>query len=269
MSIVKPVKPILQMGHPLARGLLGAWTFHEGSGGTGIKIQNMANRAASTGTFGVHAAIGGLTAPTWVAGPFGPALSFNGTSSVIGNFTRNDIPLALHGGSEITMAVWFKGSHGQSALRIQTSDGTGYALPIWEGGSSPKSIFSWDDTTNGLIWNGSVNDGNLHFLVTTRKTSGSWINYFDSKVDGTRSSNSTTNTFTSAAYDWVMGMFSGSAGEFTNGIVDAPMVWNRVLTATEVSMLYRDPFQMFRKKRSVLRHLAPGPTRRKTYNMGY
>ena len=75
MGIFKPLPPRLQRGHPLARGLVGAWEFTEGSGlmaydssgyGNHGTLENGAawsgGRAGSAALFGGNATDGEVSA---------------------------------------------------------------------------------------------------------------------------------------------------------------------------------------------------------------
>lgn len=75
MPIAKPVLPQLQRGHPLARGVIAAWPFYEGSGKT------LTNIADPRGTSTVWAADNPLILPNWQGGPFGSCLNTDKTGS--------------------------------------------------------------------------------------------------------------------------------------------------------------------------------------------
>jgi hypothetical protein len=45
------------------------------------------------------------------------------------------------------------------------------------------------------------------------------------------------------------------------GSIDHAMIWNRGLSVTEINMLYQDPYQLFRKKRTFLKPIVSGGAR--------
>lgn len=67
MRRVKPKNPVLRKDHPLASGLCVYYPFHEGSGTVTRDIVN-GDTLSLTGN------------PSWAASPWGPSISFNGSS---------------------------------------------------------------------------------------------------------------------------------------------------------------------------------------------
>lgn len=71
----KPRTPFIQRGHPLNRGLVGAWLFTEGSG---LLAQDSANGGRFADSSRQDARLAAVS--QWVQGHLGRAVSFNGTS---------------------------------------------------------------------------------------------------------------------------------------------------------------------------------------------
>jgi hypothetical protein len=91
VGIFKPTLPRVQRGHPLARGLVGAWEFTEGSGLTAYDSSGLGNHAAFS------------NAPIWAGGNRGSALSFNGTSNYLSAADSPSLQI-----TQFTIAAWVK-----------------------------------------------------------------------------------------------------------------------------------------------------------------
>lgn len=74
MTLAKPKLPILQRGHQLARGLVGAWLMYEGAG-SGTRDSARVGHGSFDGAI------------TWARGADGALLSFPGTARVIAGNT--------------------------------------------------------------------------------------------------------------------------------------------------------------------------------------
>lgn len=102
-SRTKPFEPTLQAGHPLARGLLGAWEFADRTGGT----------VRDSTSFHYDGTTGG--SPTWTQSPFGPAMTFASSKYVTlgGILSGQSIGTSL----SVSALVKWNGTTG-SAMRI-------------------------------------------------------------------------------------------------------------------------------------------------------
>lgn len=220
---------------PDNRGLVGYWSFNEG---TSTKAMDYSGKG-NTGT---------ITNATWVDGKLGEALRFDGN----GDYIR--LPLEAYsfvsGGNEITMGGWFKGSMIQSMIRFQPT-GIVYIVLGW-GTTNPLAIISTDGATNGVEIDGNVQDGNWHYVAMTWKRN--TINGFKIYVDGvvTNQRNSAdvalpTLTNQNPPY---LGSYIGSS-EYTNGLIDDVRIYNRELSAAEIQGLYQSGAQKINSSQNV------------------
>lgn len=217
----------------LNQGLVAWWKFNEGSGVT----------AFDSTSNGVN---GGLTnyqagsLPAWVTGKKGNALQFDGVSAWVSLPTSVNVPItsALSGGTQVTIAAWFKGTSVQSIVRLQPNGGANYIILAW-GTSTIKAIISTDGgTTTGVTYGSNVQDNQWHHLVLTwqKNTVNGYTVYVDGQVSGQRdSANADLPTITGPLY---LGCQNG-VSEFTNGIVDDVRIYSRALSALEVVKLYK------------------------------
>jgi hypothetical protein len=231
MPRAKPAWPILQRGDPLSVGLVGAWPFYEGSGGT---LNDLSGKGYNA-TF--------VSQPVWVGGDFGAAISFNGgavaTASNLSWTTGTPISVALWintSGGTITSAFSF-GSPASSDPRIQVH------LPY----SDNNIYWDYDNTGGGRISTSLAAYLNKWtFVVLTNDGSAAKSIWLDGK---SIASNSTPNGATGNALSgFQIGRFFNTT--FAGSIADLK-IYNRALSASEIAQLYYDSFSIYRPKRRV------------------
>jgi len=224
MSIFKPTIPRLQRGHPLARGLVGAWEFTEGSGPT----------AYDSSGYGNHGTLAGP--PTWVGGRAGSALSFNGTTNYV-SVKRNI-------SDDFTLSCWFKtqssaGSGGHWWLGKSLIDGEmpGSVNDFGTAINQGKIYFGCGNPDTNIVTSGTFNDDYWHFLAATRvRASGAMALYVDGVLTGTATSN--TNSLTAPTSIEFGRPPSNYGPAYYPGMLDSVHIYNRALAAAEVSFLY-------------------------------
>ena len=245
MAIAKPTFPRLQRGHPLVRGLVAAWTFHEGSGPTARDLSGRQNH----GTL--------ANGPAWVGGERGSAISFDGSND------RINIPaMAL---SVFSLSLWWQPLGITNLAGPLTYAAAGNAGFGFFGNEFGTTIFrprlgiydgaawtAWFKTSGYTI---SVPAADRHHLVWTYD--GSTARFY---ADGVEQAVATT-TQTGAS----SGLYLGRAYNNVAGPMDAPMFWNRPLSAAEAAQLNFDPFAMFRSRRI----LRPSAVTAHPYSYGF
>jgi hypothetical protein len=236
MPQLKPTRGIrLNKSHPLARGLVGCWLFNEGSGN---KVSDLSGNG-NTGT---------ITGAIWTPWKYGPALKFNGNSDLI-SFAVDKPSIA--GLSNVSFFTWlefdvvnvnhwiasesqFNGgylldwhlilldSSDKIRLRIDTSGGadTVDTTTVFVAGQPYHVGFTYDGTTMKLYVNGRLENSTVH-------SSGGTIN--DSN------------------YPLNLGSGDNRSISLIDGYLDIPMIYNRTFIASEIALLYREPFCMFER----------------------
>jgi len=229
MAIFKPPFGVrLKTGHPLAKGLVGCWVMNEGDGG-------IVNDLSGNGTIGTL-----VNAPTWSGGN----LNFVQASEQYIDLGTDDI---------------FKLQ--EHTILMSVNKITGYDFPLF----TREYI-----TSDGYEWHLGIdyaNSGNISFAyydtgirgwytVNTNLTVGVdydlglvWDKY-NSKMkvylDGVLfGENSTTNGEIKHA---VRATKIAGRGYNTNtygGAIGYTYVYNRVLTASEIASIRREPYSMF------------------------
>jgi hypothetical protein len=212
-----------------ATGPVGYWRFDEGSGATTADASgNSANGTLNGGA-------------TWVAGRFGNALQFNGSTGYVSVPAPAGSALDLNA-NPITLAAWINTNSlaMQQAIVVRgLSDG-----PAGAGGTQGYGL--WIDA-NGHVNVGATGGGNFDSL--TALTPG-WhqitgiINGTASKVyiDGVDQTPAGVNVnVTSSNQNLIIGASHNNANTgyvgFFNGVIDDVRVYNRVLAPSEVQAL--------------------------------
>ena len=211
----------------LDSGLTEYWKFDDGSGTTAVN--SSAKSTASDGT------LTGSTLPTWGTGHIGGGLDFNGTvgAYVFGpsNYTGfND---------NYTISVWVKST--------DTSTNTKTLVTMYNGFGSVYANLSFrkiginqgiDFTSVGgaTSYYHDITDGNWHHLVATRTISGVETVYADGVQIG---QNTTTAGTLTMGFGNTTLRIGGRDAASLNGSLDEVRIYDRALSADEISQLYR------------------------------
>jgi chitodextrinase len=204
-------------------GLVGAWAFNEGAGGTAADSSGLGNQGTVLGA-------------SWsTQGRYGGALSFNGTSSLVQVADSASLDLT----TGMTLSAWVMPTVSQSGWRtilqkqtdayfLNASSGAGALRPAGGGtfgsstpyvaGPTASPVNAWthvaltyDGVTLRLFVNGTQ--------VTTRATTGT--------IQATNSPL------------WIGG--NQPYGEFFNGLIDEVRIYNRALTQTDIQADMNSP----------------------------
>ena len=126
-------------------------------------------------------------------------------------------------GPELTIQFWFKGSTVQSAVRQQTG---GYIIAGYNNGHLTLTDGFLAGAANG------VTDGNWHHIIMTRKRANALAGYVDGQLKGTiAAADSDLPNLGGPVYFGSL----ANLGEYTIGELDEIAIWNRALSASEIS----------------------------------
>lgn len=216
-------------------GLVGYWSFNEGNGTVATDFSGNGNNGTLT------------NGPTWVNGKRGKALNFDGSDDYIdvGNGA------SLRPSTAISICSWFlrrdgrvpSGANEQDIIvRSSTAIGGNYLLEFQNDGAGADSItfdvgggsnFSYLPFSSVLV---HELDKWIH-LCATYSNGGSASFYVNGQYVAPGVNNSeTANIPTNVETVYIGGKPSG--GDNTNGKIDEVRIYNRALSATEVSALY-------------------------------
>jgi pimeloyl-ACP methyl ester carboxylesterase len=211
-------------------GIVGHWAFDEGGGSTAVD---------SSGS-GVNGTIYG---PVATPGRLGWALQFNGATDYVG-ITIN-VPE-----TEYTFAAWFQTTSANGAIMavvdpVGPNAGAYDRLLGLQGGRVCHRVWSEETYCSGATFN----DGLWHLASVTVGSGGGKL-----YVDGVQVA---TGNKTSSDFTWQTGVVIGnhvSYGAFA-GAIDDVQIYNRVLSASEITSLYAAPANL-----SVTRNGGGGGT---------
>jgi hypothetical protein len=205
-------------------GLLGYWTFDEGSGSTAGDSSTNGNTGTIIDT--------GTNSIAWVSGVVGGALHFDNQTQVI----VSNAP-SLDAFSGITISTWVKADYWGS---------TGYAPRILEKGnldnqyallstSSGQLEFLLSGVSNGVLVASAPSAGSWH-LVSGTYNGSSMILY----IDGLIAAQQPASGFLALTSDALAigSAPSGSQSNMFSGSLDDMRIYGNALSATEISQLY-------------------------------
>lgn len=245
-----PLGTQINSGHPLAKGLVGAWLMNEGGGGKVYDITGNNN----TGT---------LSAVTWPAGNVGVSTGYNGSSSNIdcGRVTK------IEGAANLTVSLWCKPSALTQNLTIcakwnYSTQGTfGFQQYQSQSAGDIKLFIATSPTDPGTGYGEETTFQPLkagqwnHVLFTFTGGTGATI-YVNGKSGAQSRIGSPPSTLTSATADFILGEFQG-LGRWWSGSLDNCLVYNRALSPSEIRQLYAQPFAFMRQPRIILPDTPP------------
>ncbi len=221
-------------------GLIGYWSFDEGTG-------NYAYDYSGNKNTGVLA---GSPKPVWLNGVFGKALSFNGSTSYINAGNK----ASLQAFSDITISSWVKFNG------IDYVSSTGKLVTVLIKGN-PDSLasstgfwLSYDNRSNGRGFGytcfgntaGGYAGGGNNFAGYTYTFSNNVWYYITVTVASSQAKLyvngvqlGATKTFSNLALSNVSGSINIGGFSYFNGGLDEIRLYNRALSATEIASLYK------------------------------
>jgi hypothetical protein len=236
----------------LTSGLVGYWTLD------GKDTPWTSATAATTKDRSSNSNTGTLTnmsqATSTVIGKIGQGLTCNGTSQYV--LLSKAVPAVSSGGA-MSASLWMKGTDsygGLFSLRSSVSSSPIFDISVGYDGSVDTSgkirAITRYDSNLGLLSIGgtkSVNDGLWHHIVLVLDQAN---NYFRIYVDGVQTDNGTQSvdgaiTTTAnqssmcAEKNWIDTSYTTAGNRYYAGNVDEVRVYNRALSATEITQLYK------------------------------
>jgi chitodextrinase len=220
-SAIVPVTVSNTTGAPPTNGLIGYWNFDEGTG-------SVAHDTSGSGYNGV------VSGATWTAGKINSALSFGvNTNSV----TTPSIAL----GKTFSLTAWVNPTVIAQASYVRIAEtyyATGFYVGTNAAGTAYKLIMSNGSgvtgSCGGLVFGcaegGTITSG--WHLVTATYDGATARLYVDNALVGSDTFTAPGNT------NLPLSIGHSSYGNAFNGAIDEVRLYNRALTATEVSTIY-------------------------------
>ena len=248
-------KPMLgrqiNWANPLSKGLVGCWLFNEGSGGQVFDLSGNGN----TGTL-----LGGDI--IWTPGKFGLTLDFPETEGDYVSILDSPTLSFGDGSSDrpFSIVAWIcmddATDFGIVCKAVSTTSNTAeWFFGTWN--DDVLKFYIYDDTASNQIQQSSNStltsyEGQWIQIAATYDGSGSQNGmkvYLNGKIFASTANSSGAYTAMHNTSTLVtIGAFfkdSGDYKEFANGKIDIPEIYSCVLSASEIALLYREPFCMF------------------------
>ena len=228
----------VKLGHPLARGLIVCLPINEMSGGPPKDLISPAAQVTFTGAI------------TWVR-----AIKIN-QSGGGGVYVNLGIPDKLKFTNSTSWTIYIVASvdGGAGTVRnlIRSDPGTGSPRPglalRLEAANTLNSFWGDIAGTAGACTSAttvSVSVGALrHFALVRDVNLDTGKLYLDGVLD-TSATDASTSAFTLS--NGFQTRFEFTPGEYWNGDYSAIYIWKRALSATEIAVLYKDPYIFFEK----------------------
>ena len=204
-------------------GLVGYWTFDgKDIGSSGIVAKDSSgNNNHGTLTNG----------PLQVAGKVGQALNFDGVNDLVNTGSE------FIGTSALTISVWVYRENAGGTQRIVSNNKT-----ILSTNTVGRMLFTSSGATAATSGNNCANVGKWTHVAVTRDASGDATFYCDGAQYGTP--NQTSGTPAAGTENVYIGN-RGSGTEPWDGPLDEVRIYNRILSAAEITKLYQSAQSKF------------------------
>jgi hypothetical protein len=246
MPLLKPTRGLkINLGHPLARGLVGCYLFNEGGG---KKVFNVIQPSVSEGTLEGGAA--------WKPGGEGFCIEFAAGGNAVN--VAHSSGLAFDGYTDsYTVIIRAKGDSQPTNYRLLEKRGgqTPYPVALRRGAGVVLSSYLSDGIVTPTVSFGTVWNSVWHTLGFVVDHS---ANYLYAYKDGIRvdSAQNTVTATTANSGSYYVGNSYLYSTDFV-GQVAWLFIYNRALSAAEIAQLYREPFCMFEPRVSPCLLSAP------------
>lgn len=228
-------KAQLTNGSTLTNGLVGHWTFDGASINWLTGAVTDASGSGNTGTLESTMRATTSTAP----GKLGQALVFDGAppSNEDGQFMSVNDNASLDITSDITLAAWIRrDAPGTEDGIITKNDNLTWAYELYVN-SSNQLAFGVNGSTVGNS-SGTVSDTDWHHVAATR--SGTTITfYIDGVASGTATNGTAFTLNTAPVYVGTISVESPCGTGCFDGRLDDTRIYNRALSAAEITQLSR------------------------------
>jgi hypothetical protein len=207
--------------------LTGWWKFDDGKSNSSADSSGN-NRTANLGTGG--------TTPTWTLGKFGKALNFNGTSNFVTANSSTGMTF-----SDFTISAWYNRAFTTGASQVIFANanwGGGGGIQLAVGNAGEVYCQTLNGVTGASTYSAqnivTVGSGWKHLAIS--KIGSSCSVYVDGVSLGTTAASHATMTGSSLPFTF--GRRVDAASDYVKGYIDNVKLFNRGLTADEISYEY-------------------------------
>lgn len=200
-----------------------------------------------------NASKGLVSGANWVIGNYGNALNFNGVDSFI---TMPDSSAINFTTNSFTLSTWIKTNTTSPGIIIAKWF-PGYTMELrYKSGNLFPYCELYDSTGHGIIGTTAVNDGLFHNIVFVRDRETFNLKLYvdghlESEVDDTSDDISSVANFTVGYRKF---------GAYYSGIIDEIRIYDRALSAMEITLLSKNPDPLFFEDYYTFRDSITGKT---------
>lgn len=231
-----PVGATLKTAHPLANGLVGAWLFNEGTGTTLNDYSGNGNHGTLTGSSHL---------PTW-SGVHNGSILFDGIDDYV------SISPITTANSSFTLSFIF------NCLGAGFTGNTSYGglIKCFNGVTSQRNRLNVNTSGTSIIF--QADNGETHGVISDKFTScfrkitnivvtwdGSLVNQYKNNSSILATPYSLSAPLIGGANAPTIGWGANTQDYFFYGYISNVMIYNRALSAAEISVLYQYPYCMF------------------------
>jgi hypothetical protein len=216
-------------------GLVGYWSFNEGTSTTATDFSGNRN----TGTLTTN----GGSLPTWTNGKLGKALSIASVDQSYVNVSSNNT-LTISGSH--TISAWVRptaipssGEFSTIAGKYGTLNNVNYALFLDNAALSAGDGIGFIFYNDGTCWakfSSTPQIGRWYHLVGVFDTNATTMTLY---VNGVQQAQSGTCSLPTGTGEFWIGRDRGTSLGYWDGTIDEVRVYNRALSASEVAKLYQ------------------------------
>ena len=197
-------------------GLVGWWTFDEGSGATAADSSGMGNDGTVNGA-------------TWAGGTIGGALSFDGTSDYVAIPNESDYDCA----GAVSVCAWIKADPSMGAWKGAVTKSDNMNLQRYN--DTAKIVWQTNGTSQYQLQSASdVIDDQWHHVVGTYDGADKKL-YVDGVLDATAACTGSIDTTDEPVE---IGRNSHHDSYYWKGLIDDVRIYNRAITPAEVAALH-------------------------------
>jgi len=228
MIVKPPLGSQIQLGHPLAQGLVVGWLFNEGNG---VIVRDSSGNPNH----------GTITNAIWVAAKHGSGLYFDGT----GDDVQATLPLIFTAANPISAVIMAKdlGTTVRGLLNVQGATGAAnQVLCVYYDPANSRISVSHAQTSGSCRYSSAFTTSAwTHIAVTHAGGNVHPDNYLNGVLSNGAASG-TLSTFGNSVLQVGKGITAAYDGL---SVIDHVFLYNRVLNANETKQLAADPFAMF------------------------
>lgn len=215
----------INLGHPVAQGLIVMWLFNE----------NLGSKAYDLSPYNNDATLITMQEDDWVIGPTGIALDFDGSSDYL--YTGANSGSTFPPTGDFTYSAWFKLDDASDEMLFMINQDNQFDAFI----SGNDIRINIDSITRAITTDNWITTGVWHHFVVTR--TGSAIVIYGNSVS--KATGSYGNAVIISTCGLLIGTDAdtgceGSLGNYLDGQVDNIAIWDRGLYTYEVELIFNN-----------------------------